>query len=501
MQFDRRLVLVLLLAGGAALVFAGRVPAGLVGAGARARARRLRRRGRPRRRWPSPERGPVVVARRRRGAPPRRLPAARGQPRARRRAPRGRAAPARRSRVRQPRGAARRRRAGARAAARGRGAGGRRHGPAARRAPPAIVHLNSASADDLDALDGIGPSLAARIVAYRVAHGGFRSVDELDEVSGIGPDAPRGPAARCSHCDARRGTVDDHRRRGRAVARGRARPARAGRVGAARARARRARAARARAARAAGRRRRRRGRGRLRRGGRRLVGPRALSACRAIRSPRAVGHVDAVRLVVDGQPRPGPFGSSAIAQLDGHPVELRARGDLAAGRRSSRSAARSRPCRPPTGGFDRRTWLAHQGVHETLAARALTTVGRRGGLAGVARPPPPERARRARSRRRRRAGAHRDRRRAGRHARRSTSDALEDVPRVGPRAPAGGLRRQRRAARRGRARAWRGSRACRGRSAHGCAIAGRAWPTRRSSAADRRSCAPRRRACSSRWPG
>lgn len=54
-------------------------------------------------------------------------------------------------------------------------------------APRAIVHLNSASPGDLDALDGIGPSLADRIVAYRVAHGGFRSVDELDEVSGIGP--------------------------------------------------------------------------------------------------------------------------------------------------------------------------------------------------------------------------------------------------------------------------------------------------------------------------
>jgi competence protein ComEA len=54
-------------------------------------------------------------------------------------------------------------------------------------APPAIVHLNGASAEELDALDGIGPSLAERIVGYRVAHGGFRSVDELDEVSGIGP--------------------------------------------------------------------------------------------------------------------------------------------------------------------------------------------------------------------------------------------------------------------------------------------------------------------------
>jgi competence protein ComEA len=59
-------------------------------------------------------------------------------------------------------------------------------GPAADSAP-AIVHLNSASAEQLDALDGIGPSLAQRIVDYRRAHGGFRSIDELDEVSGIGP--------------------------------------------------------------------------------------------------------------------------------------------------------------------------------------------------------------------------------------------------------------------------------------------------------------------------
>jgi competence protein ComEA len=54
-------------------------------------------------------------------------------------------------------------------------------------AQPAIVHLNSASAEQLDALDGIGPSLAQRIVDYRDAHGGFGSIDELDEVSGIGP--------------------------------------------------------------------------------------------------------------------------------------------------------------------------------------------------------------------------------------------------------------------------------------------------------------------------
>ena len=65
--------------------------------------------------------------------------------------------------------------------------GGAVAGTPAASTPAATVHLNGASADELDSLDGIGPSLAERIVAYRVAHGGFRSVDELDEVSGIGP--------------------------------------------------------------------------------------------------------------------------------------------------------------------------------------------------------------------------------------------------------------------------------------------------------------------------
>jgi competence protein ComEA len=62
-------------------------------------------------------------------------------------------------------------------------------GAAPAAAPPVapIVHLNSAAAAELDALDGIGPALAERIVAYRTQHGGFRSIDELDEVSGIGP--------------------------------------------------------------------------------------------------------------------------------------------------------------------------------------------------------------------------------------------------------------------------------------------------------------------------
>lgn len=49
------------------------------------------------------------------------------------------------------------------------------------------ISLSSASAQDLDALDGIGPTLAARIVEWRTAHGGFASVEQLLEVSGIGP--------------------------------------------------------------------------------------------------------------------------------------------------------------------------------------------------------------------------------------------------------------------------------------------------------------------------
>lgn len=49
------------------------------------------------------------------------------------------------------------------------------------------VHLNSATAEQLDALPGVGPVTAQKIVAYRSEHGGFRSVDELDAISGIGP--------------------------------------------------------------------------------------------------------------------------------------------------------------------------------------------------------------------------------------------------------------------------------------------------------------------------
>ena len=50
-----------------------------------------------------------------------------------------------------------------------------------------VVSINSGTLEQLETLDGIGPSLAQRIIDYRTAHGGFRSLEQLDDVSGIGP--------------------------------------------------------------------------------------------------------------------------------------------------------------------------------------------------------------------------------------------------------------------------------------------------------------------------
>ncbi|UQT61718.1 ComEA family DNA-binding protein [Streptomyces durmitorensis] len=52
--------------------------------------------------------------------------------------------------------------------------------------PAAPVGLNTATAEQLDELPGVGPVLAQHIIDYRTEHGGFRSVDELREVNGIG---------------------------------------------------------------------------------------------------------------------------------------------------------------------------------------------------------------------------------------------------------------------------------------------------------------------------
>ena len=48
------------------------------------------------------------------------------------------------------------------------------------------IHLSTATVEQLDGVDGIGPTLAQRIIEYRDAHGGFRSLAELAQVEGIG---------------------------------------------------------------------------------------------------------------------------------------------------------------------------------------------------------------------------------------------------------------------------------------------------------------------------
>jgi competence protein ComEA len=59
--------------------------------------------------------------------------------------------------------------------------------PAAPAAPGGLVNINSADAAALIALPGIGPALAARIIAYRTQHGAFADVDQLIDIQGIGP--------------------------------------------------------------------------------------------------------------------------------------------------------------------------------------------------------------------------------------------------------------------------------------------------------------------------
>jgi len=49
------------------------------------------------------------------------------------------------------------------------------------------ISLNTATPDQLDQLDGVGPATAQKILDFRKEHGGFRSVEDLKQISGIGP--------------------------------------------------------------------------------------------------------------------------------------------------------------------------------------------------------------------------------------------------------------------------------------------------------------------------
>ncbi|NDJ54016.1 MAG: ComEA family DNA-binding protein [Chloroflexi bacterium] len=54
-------------------------------------------------------------------------------------------------------------------------------------APTGPININTANQEELEALPGIGPSLAERIIAYREENGPFETIEEIQDVSGIGP--------------------------------------------------------------------------------------------------------------------------------------------------------------------------------------------------------------------------------------------------------------------------------------------------------------------------
>jgi competence protein ComEA len=60
------------------------------------------------------------------------------------------------------------------------------HAGAETSAPRGPININRATASDLDSLDGIGPVIAKRIIAFRTTNGPFTAIEDLLKVSGIG---------------------------------------------------------------------------------------------------------------------------------------------------------------------------------------------------------------------------------------------------------------------------------------------------------------------------
>ena len=63
----------------------------------------------------------------------------------------------------------------------------RARSPPPRAAADGPISLGTATVEQLDTIEGIGPVTAQQIVEFRDRHGGLSSVDQLDQISGIGP--------------------------------------------------------------------------------------------------------------------------------------------------------------------------------------------------------------------------------------------------------------------------------------------------------------------------
>lgn len=55
-----------------------------------------------------------------------------------------------------------------------------------RPAKPNLVNINTADAQQLQALPGIGPAISERIIQYRQTHGPFKTKEDIKKVQGIG---------------------------------------------------------------------------------------------------------------------------------------------------------------------------------------------------------------------------------------------------------------------------------------------------------------------------